>query len=176
MDIKCFCQKYLVGRIIFSIIILLYGCNKGISPEPEVEQEPGFSGTITFIGQWPDGITRTHVVVFKNPLNLPSDFSAFNLRYVSLEIPYGTTIYNYNSFDSNSVSSVVAGDYSYIAVAQSKTPNLSLNRVDWFVVGVYYTNGDTSTPGKLIIPPNTLIQNINITCDFNNPPPQPPGG
>jgi hypothetical protein len=162
----------------FFIIGILFspGCDKGISPEPEGAQAAGFSGTVFFSGAWPDSITRTHLVVFKDPLDSVSDFNPFNLRFVSLEIPYGSTIFNYNSIDSSSFSSIAAGNYSYIAVAQSKTPELSLNRIDWFVAGVYYSDNDTAKPGILIIPENTLITGINILVDFNNPPPQPPGG
>lgn len=168
-----------ITKYFLSIILLISisNCNKGIAPLPP--QEAGFSGTISFIGTWPDSVQRTHLVVFQNPLNSASDFNAFNLRYVSLEIPYGISEYSFNSLDSAFVPQsghLAPGEYSYVCVAQSKTPQLSLNRKDWYVVGVYYAHGDTSKPGKLIIPDNTLMKNINITCDFNNPPPQPPGG
>jgi hypothetical protein len=160
----------------FSLIPLLIinlSCGEGIAPEPIVQT--GFSGTISFVGNWPQGITRTHIVVFKDPLLSAGDFNAFNLKFVSIEIPFGSTVFNYNSADTGVVP-ISEGEYSYIAVAQQKTPNVSLNRKDWSVVGVYYAGGDTSKPGKLIIPENTLVKNINIICDFNNPPPQPPGG
>ena len=163
--------------LLFVILIFYSGCDKGISPTSgnEYITKAGFSGTITFVGQWPDSVARTHLVVFKNPLNSAGDFNAFNLSYVSLEIPYGTKEFHYSSLDSSYVQ-IKAGDYAYVAVAQSKTPALSLNRKDWYVVGVYYAGGDTSNPGTLVIPDNTLVRNINIVCDFNHPPKQPPGG
>jgi hypothetical protein len=43
------------------------------------------------------------------------------------------------------------------------------------VSGVYYTPGDTSKPGTMVIPNSNFARNINIYVDFNNPPPQPPG-
>ena len=178
MHLKKHLLKSLINFLLFSfLIILLQSCGKGISPLPP--QEAGFSGTITFKGTWPDSIQRTHLVIFKNPLLSSSDFSALNLRYVSLEIPYGITQYHINSLDSAYVpigGHIAPGEYSYVCVAQSKTPQLSLNRKDWFVVGVFYSLGDTTKPGKLIIPENTFIKDINIVCDFNHPPPQPPGG
>ncbi len=67
------------------------------------------------------------------------------------------------------------GTYAYIAVAQQSTEELSLARNDWFVSGIYYANGDTTQPGTMVIPDSTFVENINITVDFNNPPPQPPG-
>jgi hypothetical protein len=155
------------------LLILSFSCGEGIAPEPIIQT--GFSGTITFIGDWPEGVTRTHIVVFKEPLLTAGDFNAYNLKFVSVEIPFGATSFNYNSADT-AVVPISEGEYSYVAVAQQKTENVSLNRKDWFVVGVYYAGGDTTKPGKLVIPTNTLVQDINIICDFNNPPTQPPGG
>jgi hypothetical protein len=159
--------------ILFSFAVLNLSCGEGIAPEPIVQT--GFSGTVTFIGGWPTGVTRTHIVVFKDPLLTAGDFNAFNLKFVSAEIPFGSSGFNYNSVDT-AVVKIGEGEFSYVAVAQQKTPNVSLNRKDWFVVGLYYAGGDTTKPGKLIIPQNTLVRGINIKCDFNNPPPQPPGG
>ena len=165
-------MNYLLHIILlFSIIHL--SCGEGIAPEPI--KQTGFSGTVTFTGDWPTGVTRTHIVVFKDPLLTAGDFNAFNLKFVSVEIPYGSTVFNFNSADT-SVVKISEGEYSYVAVAQQKTASVSLNRKDWFVVGVYYAGGDTTKPGKLVIPQNTLVKGINIICDFNNPPIQPPGG
>jgi len=162
--------------VLLCVTILLSGCDKGIAPK---SGEAGFSGIITFIGQWPDSVTRTHLVIFKDPLNSSADFSLQNLRYVSNEIPFGTTTYNFSSKDSSVIPGTglfEPGEYAYVAVAQQTTENVSLIRADWFVVGVYYKNNDTTKPGTLVIPENTFVENINIICDFNNPPPQPPGG
>ncbi|MFO7445804.1 MAG: hypothetical protein R6W90_05525 [Ignavibacteriaceae bacterium] len=159
---------------LFFIILLINGCDKGIAPIPEDERS-GFGGTINFIGEWPDGVTRTHLVVFQNPLNSAADFNAFNLKYLGMEIPFGTSSISYSSLDSALVS-IGPGSYSYVAVAQSKTPVVSLDRKDWFVVGVYYSAGNTSAPGTLMIPEKSFVSDININCNFNNLPPQPPGG
>lgn len=164
-------KYFLLVLIVFSIIY--FSCGEGIAPEPI--SITGFSGTITFVGDWPAGITRTHIVVFKDPLLATGDFNALNLKFVSVEIPYGSSAFNYNSVDT-AVVPIGEGEFSYVAVAQQTTTNVSLNRKDWFVVGVYYAGGDTTKPGKLIIPQNTLVKGINIICDFNNPPIQPPGG
>ena len=163
---------------IFIFLLLLNGCDQGLSPSSvsETAQRAGFSGTITFVGNWPEGITRTHIIVFKDPINAPGDFNILNLGYISYEIPYGIKVFNYNTAIDSSFFPLVAGEYTYIVVAQSKTPKVSFNRVDWTVVGVYYAGGDTTKPGKLIIPENKVVPDINITCNFNSPPPQPPGG
>lgn len=167
-------MKIIVFFILISI--LFFGCGKGIAPtNADENQKPGFSGTITFLGNWPEDVTRTHLVVFENRLETAADFNISNLKYISYEIPFGVKTYNYNSQDSAYIN-IGTGKYEYIAVAQQTTENLSLFRKDWHVVGIYYANGDISKTGEMVIPENGSVQNINIICDFNNPPPQPPGG
>jgi len=48
--------------VLFSLLIFfLPGCEGGIEP---LTEETGFGGKIIFMGQWPDSVTRTHLVVF----------------------------------------------------------------------------------------------------------------
>jgi hypothetical protein len=174
-------NRFGVTILILLPIILLFlfiSCDQGIEPKP-ISEPTGFSGEVTFIGDWPIGIQRTHIVVFKNPLLSESDFNVFNLKYVSAEIPNGTQFYTYSTLDSSIVPEegyLNPGEYSYIAVAQSKSEEVSLNRSDWFVSGLYFSPGDSTKPGKIIITEGTILENIQIVCDFDNPPPQPPGG
>ncbi len=164
---------------ILSVVILLCSCDHGISPKPASQEVTGFSGRITFVGTWPDSIKRTHIVVFKDPLLDSKDFNLLNIKFISREIPFGTAVYYYSSKDSSVIPGTEAftpGEYAYVAVAQQASDELLLVRSAWFVAGVYYTPGDRSQPGKLIIPEDTFVRNIDIVCDFNNPPPQPPGG
>lgn len=157
--------------------LTLTSCDKGISPYPAPYAGPtGFSGKVTFTGNWPPGIMQTYVIVFRSALQTSNDFFPPNLSYVIGPIPYGATEYSYNSIDNNAVSSFTlsAGSYNYIIVAQSTKSNLSLNRSDWTVAGIYYSAGDTTNPGVLMIEDGKITDNINIMCDFNNPPPQPP--
>ncbi len=139
-------------------------------------QKAGFSGIITFKGEWPKDITRTHIIVFKNPINSAADFSLQNLSYISYEIPYGVKEFVFNTSVDSAYIPIESGEYSYVVVAQSSLPGVSFNRADWTVAGVYYNGIDTTAPGKLVIPPNSVVPDINITCNFNSPPPQPPGG
>jgi glutamate synthase domain-containing protein 1 len=44
---------------------------------------------------------------------------------------------------------------------------------DWRLVGIYYNPGDSSAPGKIFIPPDSLVANINVSVDFKKLPPQP---
>ncbi|MEG8946366.1 hypothetical protein [Rosettibacter firmus] len=169
-------KKILIVISIFAIAIF-NGCDKGIEPEPEIPSGPmGFSGKVTFIGKWPEGIKRTHIVVFKNPIEKSEDFFPPNLSFVSDSIPYNSTEFVYNSIENNflPILQLDEGVYSYVVVAQSRTPEISLDRKDWFVVGVYCVNGNQSNPAKLIIQRGKITPNVNIIVDFNNPPPQPP--
>lgn len=173
-------NRMVILRIILFLLLIVFlvTCDQGIEPRP-ISEPTGFSGEIIFIGEWPGDIQRTHIVAFKDPLLSESDFNIFNLKYVSEEIPIGTQLYNYNSTNSAVIPEegfLKPGEYSYIAVAQSKTPELSLSRADWFVAGVYYSQGDSTSPGKITVSEAVILEDINITCDFDNPPPQPPGG
>jgi len=158
------------------LIISLVSCDKGLSPDM-ASPKVGFEGTVNFIGNWNPKAKQTYVVLFKEPLLSITDFNVFNLKYVSDTIPIGTQVYHYSTNDVNSlISSIEPGEYSYLAVAQTKRDTLSLNRVDWFVAGLYYSKNDSTKPGKLVIPQATFVDSIDLICDFNNPPPQPPGG
>ena len=110
----------------------------------------------------------------------PGDFTIDNLKFLSREIPPGVQVHEFSSLDSAYIPATPGpfppGSYAYVAVVQQSTDELSLARKDWFVSGIYYANGDTTTPGVMVIPDSTFVKNININVDFNNPPPQPPGG
>ena len=173
--------KYLICQSAILILMLAaIACDDhGIEPRPKPSELSGFSGKVTFVNEWPDSIKRAFVVIFQNPLLTPEDFTIFNLKFLSREIPLGAAAYEYSSLDSAFIPSAPGpfppGTYAYIAVAQQSTENISFARKDWFVSGVYYANNDTTQPGKIVIPDSTFVENINIKVDFNNPPPQPPG-
>jgi len=157
-------------------IALFTACDKGLSPDM-ASPKVGFGGTVTFIGNWNSEAKQTYVVLFKDPLLSITDFNVFNLKYVSDTIPNGTQVYHYSTNDVNSlISSIEPGKYSYLAVAQTKRDTLSLSRIDWFIAGLYYSDNDTTQPGKLIIPEATFVDSVNFICNFNDPPVQPPGG
>lgn len=167
---------------VIAIILLAYiliSCDKGIEPYPEpVDPEnTGIAGTVTFLGNWPSGIARTHIVLFKNQIQTEADFFPPNLSYVSNEIDSGTVSLEYDSRTNNLLDvNIAPGTYRYIVVAQSTKDALSLDRKDWFVVGVFYAPNDNSKPGSIIINEGRVTENVDIICDFDNPPPQPPGG
>jgi hypothetical protein len=171
--------KYLIFQTVVPILMLLAVACEDHGIEPRPLENSGFSGKVSFISEWPDSIKRAFIVVFENPLLSDSDFTIFNLKFLSREIPLGVNEHNFSSLDSAYIPATPgpfpSGTYSYVAVVQQSTDEISLARKDWFVSGVYYANGDTTKPGKMVIPDSTFVENINITVDFNNPPPQPPG-
>ena len=163
-------------------LISFAGCDKGIEPEPPANNSlpgvTGFAGTVTFTGNWQIGIKRTHLVVFKNPILTSGDFFPPNLSFVIDSIPSGSSRFTYNSVDNNFISlfKITPGDYKYVVVAQSKTPTLSLDRKDWFIVGVYCIGNDQSQTATMTIQDGKMTTGVDVKVDFNNPPPQPPGG
>lgn len=168
--------KYIIIVITCSYIFIT-SCDSdhGIAPKP-VLNSFGFGGNIVFYGSWPDSIKRMYLVALKDTGN----FVVTNFRYVSLELPLGVPALPFSSLDSAYVPLVPdenpPSNYHYVVVVQQSTDSLSWRRKDWFVTGIYYENNDTTVPGTLTIPENTFVNNINIYCDFNNPPNQPPGG
>ncbi len=167
-------KKYLINVLILFFAVMVYSCNKGIEPS-EPTGPFGFSGKVTFVGKWPEGVKRTHIVVFKNEIKKVEDFFNY-FSFIVDSIPYGSKEFKYNSIDNpfNSNIKLTPGIYSYVVVAQSKTSEITLVRSDWNVVGVYCINGDQSKPKMLIVNPGQITPDVNITVDFNNPPPQPP--
>lgn len=169
-------RKY---NLLLTITLIFVSCNKGIEPEPEKQQNvTGFGGKVTFIGTWPPGVTRTHLVVFKDSLNSVLRFNPFNIAFISDSIPIGTSEYSYSSITNklSDIFEITPGTYYYVCVAQSTDPELTLARDAWYVVGLYKTPGDSGDYSPLIITENNFKSDVNIICDYNNPPPQPPGG
>ena len=181
MNGKIIMRKVFFAFVIAALISFIGGCDKGIEPEPASNTPPGvtgFSGTVTFVGSWPAGIKRTHLVVFKNLLKDSSDFFPPNLSFVIDSIPNGSRNFSYNSVDNNFISffKIAPGNYKYVVVAQSKTPAISLDRKDWFIVGVYCIGNNQSQPATMTIQDGKMTTGVDVKVDFNNPPPQPPGG
>ncbi|MBA4407489.1 hypothetical protein C0389_09455 [bacterium] len=163
-------------------LIFISSCDKGIEPADYLPPgTTGFSGKITFVGNWPSGITRTHLFVFKNAIQSNNDFSFLNLSAVIDPVPNGSREFNYNSVDMNYIEhsflpdfKIQTGEHAYVIVAQSKSAEISFARADWVIVGIYSIGGDQSKPKKLIIETGKMTTGVDITVDFNNLPPQPP--
>ncbi len=162
------CSKYLILGIFFII-----SCDKGIAPEPENIQ-PGFSGKVIFLGEWDESVKRTHIILFKENLTDSTKFNIGNLAYISEEIPFGVDEYEFSTLENSVIQNIIPGGYEYLAVIQSSEESISFRRSDWKVAGLYSDNNQI--PKILFIPENIFFEDINILVDFDNPPPQPPGG
>lgn len=157
--------------------VIFVSCDGGLAPkESGLEYQTGFGGTVSFIGEWSPDITQTNIVLFKNPLLSEEDFNIQNLKYLSTPILFGSDDYIYTTVDSILFGNVDAGKYAYLAVVQSTSEELSLDRKDWFVVGVYNAEEIGLNIGEIFIEENRFKFDVNIICDLNNLPPQPPGG
>ncbi|MBN1302248.1 MAG: hypothetical protein JW995_13615 [Melioribacteraceae bacterium] len=162
--------------LVFAALTILFinSCDGGLTPTESSAGVTGFGGKVVFMGDWPSDVKLTYIVLFKNELLSAADFNIINLKYVSELIPSGTSEFYFNTISSVSLGKVEAGEYAYLAVAQSNSETLNLTRSSWRVAGVYKDPGGLK-PGGIIVPDGKFLDGINILCDFNNPPIQPPG-
>lgn len=165
-------KKLIKSAAIFSLSIFSLSCEHGIAPRIEPPRT-GFSGTITFLNEWPKEVYSTRLVVFRDTMKTAADFSIFNMGFISDTIPQFLSAYYYES-DKNPVIPINPGIYKYVCVAQCLVPGISLRREDWRVAGIYYSSNDTTKYGQIEITEGIFLKDINILVDFNNPPIQPP--
>ena len=60
------CQSAILILMLFVVACDDHGIEP--KPEPSASEISGFSGKVTFAGEWPDSVKRAFVVVFQNPL------------------------------------------------------------------------------------------------------------
>jgi hypothetical protein len=161
--------------LILLLAISSITCEHGIEPRAEPPRT-GFSGMIQFLNNWPKDIYSTRIVAFKDTLKNASDFTIFNVVFISDSIRYGVKSFEYSSEKNRFFPSadVIRGSYKYICVAQSIEFGEPLRRDAWRVAGIYFSPEDSTKYGKIEIKEGVFLTNINITVDFNNPPIQPP--
>src|SRR5260221_1665743 len=157
---------------LFSVLLLSPACDQGLSPGSG--QHPtstyGIRGTIHF-RNWPppDSIVDLRVVSFKNQpsQNILDDVLQGRAGFTPRLEPYGVDSIAYTLI----LSPIPAGVFAYTAVAQQFGPNIN---TDWRAVGLYRTGGDTSGPGAISVPEDSIVSGIDIEVDFQHPPPPPP--
>ncbi len=165
-------RKFIQTITIVLLLIFSLSCEHGIAPRIEPPRT-GFSGMITFLNEWPKDVYSTRLVVFRDTIKTASDFSIFNIGFISDTIPQLLSAYYYES-DKNPVIPINPGIYKYVCVAQCLVPGISLRREDWRVAGIYYSSNDITKYGQIEITEGAFLKDIDITVDFNNPPIQPP--
>lgn len=183
-----------VATTLCAVLLICYsGCDKGLAPPPPIppldpNAPTGFGGIIRF-RNWPPPdsvdlvIQELRIAAFKSP---PVDTTGllveFLLGNVVIYPPVGTTAYSkrdsagnlrdtihYSIFFTPGVDSLPAS-YSYIAMAWRYSSNIF---ADWRPAGLYTTQPGTFNPGSITVRKNVFIPNVDINCDFRNPPPRP---
>jgi len=156
----------------FLCLFLVPGCDQGLAPESAsntVTRPHGISGMIHF-RNWPpqDSVVDLRLVSFKGQpsQNLVSDVLNGKAKYTATLLPYGADSISYTLL----LAPLAPGTFAYTAVAQQYGPNLY---TDWRAVGVYHAPNDTTRPGAIFVPPDSVVRGINITVDFQHPPPTP---
>jgi len=157
-------------RIHLALILLLpflvVGCNEhGLSPVAPSELTTGFSGTVTFLGEWPRDAKECWIVVLKDMPETPSEAAVAILQAPKDSIPLFSTSYPY-------FFSVPPGRYEIVFVALLRQGQFwGLNSV----VGVYFEDGDSTRTGNVFVLNECVTRDINITVDFAHIPVVIPG-
>lgn len=147
----------------------LPGCSHGLEPLPI---QPGFGGTIRFVSDWPpqDSVYDIRVVAFYNypPTNIIGEVESGNAKVYPAISASAWPLF----VDSLTYSFILdsASTFQYVAVAMQYGANILS---DWKVVGAYGYSHGIGAPKAVIIPPNTVINDIDIEVDFKNTPPTP---
>ncbi|MBI1804468.1 MAG: hypothetical protein HY033_01415 [Ignavibacteriae bacterium] len=154
----------LLGTVMFA------GCHEGLAPasaSPTVSSY-GIRGVITF-KNWPpaDSVHDLRLGILQNyPVqDIPNEVLQGHARFTD-RLPYGLDSVSYTLM----LAPLPPGRFPFVGVAQQFGPNI---QTDWRVVGIYYAGGDTTKPGAVDIPPDSVVPSININVDFQHLPPQP---
>jgi hypothetical protein len=149
--------------IVFFLLWALSACDHGL--EPPRATKPGFGGRITYTGKWPppDSLVRLALVAFKDypPTDIVDDVLSGKAVY-DTALARNVDFQDYQFFTDPAT-------FKYVVVAQQYGSNLFS---DWRVIGVYSDDPLQATPKTVDVPAETFISGVDITVDFDHPPPQ----
>ncbi len=160
----------------FMGVCLLMACNAGLEPTPPLD--PGFAGQVRFVpGTWPsaDSLAQIQLWIFASR-NIPHDsaaivngilttpFTIFLYPSLSTPLPTGIDSLEYTFH-------LPTGAYAYVGVLQHHGTDFAIT--SFKVVGMYQDPGFPNVPRPLTVSDVALTQDVNITVDFHQPPPQP---
>jgi hypothetical protein len=158
--------------LVFCLLALFVsGCDEGIAPEEKVTivKTKGIGGTIYF-ANWPpqDSVRDLRLVAFFSypPGDIVDDVLNGRARYTDKLEPYGADSISYLL----DMTTIYIDTLKFIAVGQQYGPNI---QTDWRLVGVYFSGGDSSLPGIVVMHQDSVINGVNISVDFNKLPPLP---
>ncbi|MBN2102834.1 hypothetical protein JW835_02235 [bacterium] len=162
-------DKRSIILIIAGLLILACYGGHGLSPTGQnATDSSGISGTVKFIGNWPDSTFQVIVVASKSyPRNITDKDSLYDfisneliLENIILSdtIPMNVDQYNYTL-------NLKPGVYEWILIAWF--PDIPEYFKGAKELGAYYSNSD-SIPESVYVPPGEFVENIDIIADFKN--------
>ena len=156
------------------LVGLLYNirCNQGLAPEnsggTSNNRPYGIQGVVKF-KNWPpqDSIKDLRLGVLQHyPVaDIVNEVLQGRAKFTD-RLSYGVDSLSYTL----TLSPLPSGQFPFVGIAQQFGPNA---QTDWRIVGIYYANGDTTKPGVVTVPSDSIVPNININVDFLHLPPQP---
>ena len=168
------CNRLICGAVVFIVIATgVPACDQGLEPEPPPQY--GITGKI-FFRNWPppDSVGELAVAALKdypqqNPIaEILNGIITGRAVYDFPQYSYGDSVGKYQLL----ISPLSPGSVAYVAVGRLIGSDFT-NPSHWRIAGVYYAPGDTSRPGTVFVPGDQIVQGVDITVDFLNPPPQP---
>jgi len=162
-------MKIVTFSLLFLSSVLTVSCDHGLKP-PDLEREKtGLSGTI-YYSNWPpaDSIVLLKVVFFKTfpPSNILQEIVSSNAKTYPVALDEGLPLNEVSTYYEIELD---VETYEYIAVAQQYGPQVL---TDWRAVGQYNIVPGDSLPSPLTVIQDSLLKNIDIYVDFNDPPAQ----
>ncbi len=147
-------------------LFLVSGCDEGLAPDAVKVIPYGIKGTIYF-RNWPprDSIIDLCLGALSNyPVtSIIEEVTSKRASITPTLAPFFADSIPYILY----LPPLPPGAIPFIGVAQQFGQNLY---TDWRIVGIYYAGGDTSRPGSVLVPPDSIVEGINITVDFAHPP------
>ncbi len=159
-------------------IAILNGCEKGLEPTETQDgggykQPYGISGNIyfkNFISR--DSVKGLFVAASQESLlsksQIPSLIFSGKIEYIDVTTSYGQDTIPYSLL----FKTIPPGKIPYIAVVHQFGVTIAPENLQ--IIGLYYNDDDTTHPGFVIVPKDSIVSRIDISVDFNKLPPQPP--
>lgn len=159
-------RRPFIVLISLSAVCLLAGCDKGLAPDTVKPILYGFSGTIYF-KHWPprDSVIDLRLGALSTyPVQSIVDEVTKGRASITPTLqPYGADSISYTLY----LTPLLPGTVPFIGVAQQFGSNLY---TDWRIVGIYHAGGDTTQPGSVLVPSDSIVAGINVYVDFATPP------
>ncbi|MBN2543768.1 hypothetical protein JXI42_12975 [bacterium] len=186
-------KKIIIIIMMLGILVFIWSCkiDHGLGP---IDENTGISGTITFVGAWPEPgsmmilsdiwlfgpIAHTEVIP-KDSLNIFSVYEIYNnyserFSYINYDSLYealeaqgeNLTAENCTVRYDYEVAPIDPGTYKWIFFIA--IPNIGLGELDslhYYIMATYYDYGDSSEPGQVLVEDERMVKEINMTVDFN---------